>query len=75
MLYGVLGAFENLLHWQFCQCVQPQLLDLLELGLVGVGGVILVMVIQPKQGEDLVNGLDVTFIRGLPCVSWPSWCR
>ncbi len=75
MLDGVPGALENLLNGQFCQGVQPQLLDLLELGLVRVGGVILIVVVQAKQGEDLVDGLNVALIGGPLCVSSPSWCR
>ena len=75
VLDGMFGPLEDLLNRQLGEGIQPQLLDLLELGLVRVGGVILVVVIQPKQGKDLVDGLYVALVGRLLRVSSPSWCR
>ena len=57
MLDCVLRAFQNLLNGEVRQCLQPELLDLIELLGVRVGRVILIVVVQPEQGEDLVDRL------------------
>jgi hypothetical protein len=49
---------------------------LLELLRIGERRVVLVVVVQPEQGEDLVNGLNVGFRGGLAGgVSLPTRCR
>ncbi len=76
MFYGVLGPSQYLLHRVIRQRFQPQFLYLLELLGVGKGGVVLVVVIQTKQGKDLVDGIDVVTRRGLMlAVSLPRRCR
>lgn len=75
MFDSVFGTLEDLLHWQFGQRIQPQFLDLLQLALIGISGVVLVVVIQAEQGENLVDGFYVTVSRRLPGLSLPSWCR
>ncbi len=79
VLDRVAGAAQDLLHRVFSEGLQPQLLDLLELLAVRVGGVVLVVIIEPEQGEDLVDGLDVS-LGGLaaafsPLVIPPRRCR
>ncbi len=44
------------------QAVQPQALDLVELRGVAVGAVILIVVVQSKQREDLVDRIDLRLI-------------
>lgn len=66
MLDGVLGALEYLLYRVIRQCVQPQFLDLLELLRIGEGGVVLVVIVQPEQGENLVDRLYPGFL------VWPA---
>lgn len=78
MLYGVLGALEHLLYRVVGQRLQPQFLDLLELLGVRVGGVVLVVVIQAKQGKNLVDRLYAGLcVRFAPAVlfSLPRRCR
>ena len=72
---GVLGALENLFYREICQGIQPQLLDLVELAGIRVGGVVLVVIVQTEQGKDLVDGINVAFSCLAPALSWPSWCR
>ena len=76
VLDGVLGALENLLYRVVRQRVQPQFLDLLELLRVGKGGVVLVVIVQPEQGENLVDRLYPGF-QGGPALgpSLPRRCR
>ncbi len=76
VLDGVLGALENLLYRVVRQRVQPQFLDLLELLRVGKGGVVLVVIVQPEQGENLVDRLYPGFLGG-PAFgpSLPRRCR
>ena len=73
MLDGVFGPLEDLFHRVVGQRLQPELLDLFELLTVRVGGIVLVVVVQPEQRKDLVNGLDMRFQRGL--FSLPRRCR
>ncbi len=76
MLDGMLGALEYLLYGVICQRVQPQFLDLLELLCVGEGSVVLVVVVQPEQGENLVDRLYPGFGGGpAPGASLPRRCR
>lgn len=56
-LDGVPRAAQDLLHRQIRQRVQPELLDLVELPRIRVGGVVLVVVVEAEQGEDLVDRL------------------
>lgn len=72
---GVFGALEDLLYGEVRQGFQPQLLDLAELAGVRIGGVVLVVIIEAKQGEDLVDGLDVSLAGWTFWFSLPSWCR
>ncbi len=76
VLNGVAGAAQDLLDRIVREGFQPQLLDLFELFGVGVGRVILVVVVQPEQGKDLVDGFDMA-IAGRPAagVSRPRRCR
>lgn len=76
MLDGVLGALEYLFDGVVRQCVQPQFLDLLELLRVGEGGVVLVVIVQPEQGKNLVDRLYPGFLVG-PAFgpSLPRRCR
>ena len=71
----MLGAAQDLLHREVAQCVQPQLLDLVDLGLVGIGGVVLVVVVEAEQGKHLVDRLGVALAGGSVFLSLPSWCR
>ena len=76
VLNGVPGALQNLLHRVVGQGIQPQLFDLLELLRIGKGGVVLIVVIQPEQGEDLVNCLYMGFCRQPAAgFSLPTRCR
>lgn len=79
VLNGVAGAAQHLLHRVVSQGLQPQLLDLLELLGVRVGGVVLVVIIQPKQGKDLIEGLNVGVRNRAapfgPLPSLPRRCR
>ncbi len=80
VLDGVLGTLEYLLDGVVGKGVQPELLDLLELLGVRVGRVVLVVVVQPEQGEYLVDRLDPRFLRGpvfiaLFGASLPRRCR
>lgn len=59
MFDSVPGAFENVLHGIVRKRLQPQFLDLPELLRVRKGGVVLVMVVQPEQGEYLVERFDM----------------
>ncbi len=76
VLDGMAGAAQNLFNRIVRKGFQPQLLDLLELLGVGVGRVILVVVVQPKQGKDLVDGFDMG-VAGRPTagISRPRRCR
>lgn len=64
VLNGMAGTAQDLFHRVFSQGLQPQLLDLAQLLGIRVGGVILIVVIQAKQGEDLVDCLNMGGIRG-----------
>ncbi|RLQ22248.1 hypothetical protein DWB85_08135 [Seongchinamella sediminis] len=75
VLDSVFGALEDLFHREIRQRFQPKFLDLLELAGVRVGGVVLVVVVEAKQGKDLVDGLDVAFTGRAFLLSSPSWCR
>ena len=76
VISGVLGAIEDLRYRIVRQRIQPQLLDLLELFGVGEGGVVLVVVVQPEQGEDLVDRLNPGFRGRLALApSLPRRCR
>lgn len=57
VLNRVAGAAQDLLYRVIREGLQPQFLDLLELLRLRVGGVILVVVIQPEQGKYLVDRL------------------
>lgn len=74
-LDGVARAAQNLLDRQLRQRVQPQLLDLIELLGIRVGGVILVVVIEPEQGEDLVDRLDAGVAVARSALTRPRTCR
>ncbi len=81
VLDGVLGALQDLLYRVIRQRIQPQFLDLPQLLRVGISGIVLVVVVQPEQGEDLVDRLDPGFRRGplaatgLLAPSLPRMCR
>jgi len=45
------------------ESLQPQFLDLAGLRRARVGGIVLVVVIEAKQCEDLVDRLDVGVVR------------
>ena len=73
---GVLRTPQNLFHGVIGQGFQPQLFDLLELFGIRIGSVILVVIIETKQGEDLVDRLYMRLCNRLASlVSRPSWCR
>ena len=59
VLDGMFCALENLFHRIICQRFKPKFLDLFQLLGIGVRRVVLVVVIEPEQREDLVDGLDV----------------
>jgi len=46
---------------------------LVELGGIGIGGIKLVVVIQPEQGKNLIDGIGEIISRYR--ISWPSWYR
>ena len=74
VLDSVLGALQNLFDGEVSQCLKPEFLDLVELLRVWVRRVILIVVIQPKQRENLVNGLGMGgSVRG-GGVTWPRRC-
>ena len=76
MLNGVFCPLEYLLHRVICQRVQPQLLDLIDLLRIGIGGVVLVVIVQPEQGKDLVDGLYMRLgSRSAATFSLPRKCR
>jgi hypothetical protein len=57
------------------ECLQPQSFHLFNLLGIRPGGVVLVVIVEAKQREDLVNGLDPLPVRRFWRLSWPSWCR
>lgn len=57
-LNGVAGTQKDLLHRVIRQRFQPEFLDLAELRGIGESRVVLVVVVQPEQGEYLIDGLD-----------------
>jgi hypothetical protein len=71
---GMFSALEDLFHGKVCQGFQPELLDLVELLGIRKGCVILIVVVQPKQGEDLIDrlGMGCAIRRG--GVIWPRRC-
>ena len=76
VLDGVACTAQNLLNRVIRQRFQPELLDLLELLGVGVRRVVLVVVVQPEQGENLIDRLDVAIAGGSAAgVSRPRRCR
>jgi hypothetical protein len=76
VLDGMPGALEDVFHRIIRQGLQPQFLDLPELFGIREGGVVLVVVVQPEQGEDLVQCFDVGLARlGAPRFSLPRRCR
>ena len=81
MLDGVLRALENLFYGVIRERVEPEFLDLLDLLGVWKSGVVLVVVVQPEQGENLVDGLYAGLLGRLapPCgglaPSLPRRCR
>lgn len=76
VLDGVAGAAQDLLNRIVRKGFQPQFLDLLELFGVGVGRVILVVVVQPEQGKNLVDGFDMGIAGGPTAgISRPRRCR
>ena len=76
VLQGVAGAAQNLFSRVIAQGLQPQLLDLVELFRIRVGGVKLVVIVEPEQGEHLIDGVDLPLPRGLAAaLSSPSYGR
>ena len=73
--YRVAGAVQDLRDGILAQRFQPQLLDLLELLAVRVGGKVLVVVVQAEEGEDLVDRLDQRRRRWLRTLIPPRRCR
>lgn len=59
----MLGAFQDLLYRVIRQCLKPQLLDLVELFAIGVRSVVLVVVVEAKEGKNLIDRLDMFFAR------------
>ena len=57
----VLGALQDLLYRVIGQRIKPQFLDLFQLLRIRISRVILVVVVQPEQGEHLVDCLDTGF--------------
>ena len=55
--------------------VQPESLHLLDLFGIWPSGIVLVVIIETKQREDLIDGLYQLRVEGLRCLSWPNWCR
>ena len=55
--------------------VQPESLYLLHLLGGGPGRLILIVIIETKQREDLIDGLYQLRVGGFQCLSWPRWCR
>ena len=76
MLNGVFCPLQYLLHRVICQRVQPQLLDLINLLRIGIGRVVLVVIVQAKQGKDLVDSLYMRLgSRSAAALSLPRRCR
>jgi len=76
VLDSVSGALENMFHRIVRERFQPQFLDLAQLLCVREGGVVLVVVVQPEQGEYLVDCFDMRLCR-LPAARFtlPMRCR
>lgn len=73
---GVAGAAQNLLDRVVGEGFEPQFLDLLELLCLCVGGIVLVVVIQPEQGKYLVYRLYMGIGRNpATLLSLPRRCR
>ncbi len=70
------GAAKNLLNGVVHQRLQPQLFNLVYLGIVRVGRVVLIVIIEPEQGKDLIDCLNPGFRGGLSLgLSLPMRCR
>lgn len=70
------GAFrgtQNMFGAKVAEAFQPQLLDRAELGFVGKGLVILVVIVEAKQRKNLVDRVNLVFVVDGP--SWPSFGR
>lgn len=87
MLNGVSCSKQDGLWRKPAQRLQPQSFNLVKLAIVGIGGVKLVVIIEPKQREYLIERFDelitqrfrnwLAVVSGcalLPA-SLPSWCR
>ncbi len=76
MFDSVSGALENMFHRIVRERLQPQFLDLAQLLCIREGGVVLVVVVQPEQGEYLVDRFDMRLCR-LPAARFtlPMRCR
>ena len=55
--------------------LKPKPFDLAYLLGIRPGRVILVVVVQPKERENLIDRLDQLRVRRCSRISWPSWCR
>ena len=80
----VLAVFDGMLcsaqdhdRRVFIESFEPQALDLLDLLGIAPSRVILVVVVETKQGKNLIKGLDELRVRtrAFFLFSWPSWCR
>lgn len=72
------GAAQDGLWIELAQAFQPEFFDLVEHFNLVVGLVVLVVVIDAKQGEDLIDRIDVACLgarSSLSRVSWPSCGR
>ena len=73
---GVPGAFEDMFHRVVRERLQPQFLDLPQLLRVRERGVVLVVVVEPEQGEYLVQSFDMPLgSQAAVTVTRPRRCR
>ena len=73
---SVFRALENLLHGVVRERFQPQFFDLFQLFRIREGCIVLIVIVQAKQGKDLIDRLDMGFCRqGATWLILPRRCR
>lgn len=74
-LYGPLRTVQYLRRRELRQRFEPKLFRLPKLLGITKGRVVLVVIVQPEEGEDLVDGLDQRAIGLGTGFSLPRKCR
>jgi hypothetical protein len=82
LLDSALGTLQNAFHIKTRQGFQPQLFSLIDHLRIAKSRVILVVIINAKQREYLIDGINVfrrDSVTGFSIRTWllrlPSWCR